>query len=150
VFVNQKELRVEDCIDLSDNNILYHFFHEHPWDFPINTGVKIVNKKALKENIDLEIFSRRNTPPWNQFPWEQKVMAEWFIPNNPSKYKIHDPYVLNYILYQKITKDKHSPIKALFIHMCARTTEQRNKIMNVFENENRIMNYQEYQTITIF
>ena len=144
VFVNKPDMRIEDCIDLTDKNILYHLFHEKPWSFPINTGVKIVNRIAIP--IESTIYTMRNTPPWNEFPYEQKITAEYVIPKIQGQYKIHDPYLLNYILYQ--IRDTHNdPTQAVFIHLCTRTTDQRNKIMHIFETENRIMDQSEDSTI---
>ncbi len=123
VYVNRPELTLESQIDLSDTSILYHLFHERPWSCPINTGVKIVNRDALE--LEQEVWDLRNTPPWNQFPFEQKTIAEYILPKIPGKYIIHDPYVLNCItqLYKKKIK------KALFVHMCAIPNKERNAIM---------------------
>jgi hypothetical protein len=144
VFVNRPTVRIEECIDLTDGDIFYHLFHEHPWSFPINTGVKFVNAKALQ--YEELVYSMRNTPPWNEFPWEQKVMAEYIIPRIPNKCVIHDPYVLNYLLYQP-RPHHNDPAEGLFIHMCARSREQRNRIMEIFENETRIMSAHEDPSI---
>ena len=144
VFVNKPDVRIEDCIDLSDSNILYHLFHEDSWDYPINTGVKIVNRKAI--SIEAKIYTMRNTYPWNQFPYEQKITAEYVIPQIKGRYKINDPYLLNHILYQ--SRPSHNdPTKAVFVHMCNRTTDQRNRIMNIFETENRIIKQSEDSTL---
>lgn len=136
VFVNRKELPIETIIDLQNPYILYHLFHEKPWSFPINTGVKIVNRDALI--FESEMYKLRNTAPWNEFPYEQKNLAERVLPTIPGYYKIHDPYTLNYILYQPITKEIFSPNDAVFIHMCTRTTEQRDRIMRIVSEEHRI------------
>jgi hypothetical protein len=48
IFAYRMDLRIESAIDLSNSNILYHLFHEKPWDYKVNTGVKIVNHKAIK------------------------------------------------------------------------------------------------------
>ncbi len=128
VYVNRPDLRLEDQIDLSDTSILYHLFHEKPWSFPVNTGVKIVNRDAIE--LEQEVWDLRNTDPWNQFPYEQKTIIEYIIPKIPGRYIIHDPYVLNCILnlYPDKVKD------ALFVHMCARSTKDRNKIMRFRRN----------------
>lgn len=136
VFVNRPEIPIETTIDLSNPYILYHLFHENPWPFPINTGVKFVNRDAIA--IEREMYNLRNTSPWNEFPYEQKNLAENILRKIPGYYKIHDPYVLNYILYQDWTKQHYSPKNALFIHMCARTTEERNRIIKIVVNEKRI------------
>ena len=145
VFVNRPDIRLESCIDLSNPHYLYHLFHEKPWEFPINTGVKIVNRDAIV--MEKEIYNLRNTPPWNQFPYEQKAVAEYLLPKIGGYYKIHDPYILNYILHQPETKLKYDPKNAVFIHMCTRTTNQRNKIMDVFETEHRILTDNELSMI---
>ena len=123
VFVNfnKENISLESQIDLSDENILYHTFHEAPWGcYPINTGVKIVNKKAIK--YEEEMWELRNTSPWNTFPYEQKTLYEYIFPRlNTSEYRIHDPYILNCII--KAYPDKiHN---ALFLHMCAMTRDER-------------------------
>jgi len=133
VIVNpkRKHVMLESEIDLSDENILYHTFHEKPWSYPINTGVKIVNKKAIQ--YEQEMWDLRKTYPWNKYPYEQKTLYEYIFPKlNPDQYRIHDPYVLNCILkaYRKKVDS------ALFIHMCAMKLDQRNNTINRFlENE---------------
>lgn len=123
VYVNKPELPLESQIDLSDTSILYHFFHEKPWSYPINTGVKIVNRDAME--LEQEVWSLRNKNPWKNFPYEQKAMIGYIIPKIPGKYIIHDPYILNCImkLYPDRVKD------ALFVHMCNYTTDERNAII---------------------
>jgi hypothetical protein len=90
VYVNpiNKHLNIESFIDLSDENILYHLFHESPWGgYPINTGVKFVNNKALK--FENEVWELRNTNPWNQFPFEQKTIYDYILPKlNKNQYII--------------------------------------------------------------
>lgn len=121
VYVNRPELPIESQIDLSDTSILYHFFHERPWGWAVNTGVKIVNRDAIA--LEEEVWSLRNTSPWDQYPYEQKTIIEYIIPQIPGRYVIHDPYILNCISMLYPTKD------ALFVHMCAMSTETRNEIM---------------------
>lgn len=128
VYVNfrYEHLPLETYIDVSDENILYHLFHEAPWDYPINTGVKFVNKKAL--HLEEEIWELRNTSPWNEFPFEQKTLYEYILPKlTPEQYIIHDPYKLNCIIkaYPEKIKD------ALLLHMCAMTTEERNNYIDL-------------------
>lgn len=124
VYVNlsKKHLSLESQIDLSNENILYHTFHEAPWGcYPINTGVKIVNRKAII--YEEEMWSLRNTSPWNQFPFEQKTLYEYIFPKlTKDKYTINDPYILNCIIkaYPTMVND------ALFIHMCAMNESERN------------------------
>jgi hypothetical protein len=141
VYVNFRieNARIEEFINLNDNNKLYHLFHESPWgSYPINTGVKFVNKKALK--FEEEVWELRNTAPWNEFPFEQKTIYEYILPKLTSdQYIIHDPYKLNCIIkaYPRKIKD------ALFLHMCAMTTEDRNNyidLRNKYKEENSIKN----------
>jgi hypothetical protein len=147
VIVNKPEIRVESCIDLTDKSIQYHLFHEKPWDFAINTGVKFVNASSIHH--ELKMYQMQNTPPWNEFPYEQKAMLEYVIPRIEGKYVIHDPYVLNYILYQ--ARPTHNdPGEAVFVHVCGRSTNERNRIMKIFETENRIMESHEDPEIRIF
>jgi len=129
VYVNfrNENLPIENFIDLSNENILYHLFHESPWgSFPINTGVKFVNRKALK--YEEEMWELRNTSPWNTFPFEQKTLYEHILPKlNNDEYIIHDPYTLNCIIKAYPNKIKN----ALLIHMCAMTTEERNNYIDL-------------------
>jgi len=124
VYVNNYNMKVEEQIDLSNEEILYHTFHENNWGcYPINTGVKFVNVKAIE--LEDEVWSLRNTDPWNQFPFEQKTVYEYIFPKIPGKYIIHDPYKLNCIIkaYPWAIKD------ALFVHMCNSSTDLRNDII---------------------
>ena len=127
VFVNRPEERIESFIDLSDTTILYHLFHELPWKYPINTGVKIVNKKALP--YEKTIYDMRNDRRWKQFPYEQNVMAKFILKQiDTTKYKIHDPYVLNCIVR---IHQKYIP-NALFLHMCGMPANDRSNYINKF------------------
>jgi hypothetical protein len=146
VIVNKPEVRVESCIDLTDKLIRYHLFHEHPWDFAINTGVKFVSGSAI--HWELKMYQMQDTPPWTEFPFEQKMMFEYVIPRLQERYRIHDPYILNHILYQ-VRPTYHDPKDALFVHVCAKTTAQRNKIMKIFETEKRLMDASEDPTIVV-
>jgi hypothetical protein len=125
VFVNSKNdhLSLESQIDLANEDVLYHTFHESPWGcYPINTGVKIVNRKAIK--YEEEMWELRNTYPWNQFPFEQKTLYEYIFPKlQPYEYTINDPYILNCIT--KAYPDKVD--NALFIHMCNMSVNERNE-----------------------
>ena len=127
VFVNNYHLKIEEQIDLTNENILYHLFHENNWGcYPINTGVKIIHRNALKyEDI---VWSLKDTAPWNNFPWEQKTIYEYVLPQIPNQYIIHDPYVLNCII--KAYPDKIKD--ALFVHMCGTDVSDRNNIMSEF------------------
>lgn len=102
-------------------------FHEAPWGcYPINTGVKFVNRKAL--HFEEEIWEVRNTSPWNEFPFEQKTLYEYILPKlTPEQYKIHDPYKLNCIIKAYPNKIKD----ALLLHMCAMTAEERNNYIDL-------------------
>jgi hypothetical protein len=119
IYVNKND-KIENIIDLNDTNILYHLFHEKPWIYPINTGVKIVNKNALI--YEKEIYNLRNTKPYNEFPYEQKTLAEYILPKIKNKYIIHDPYIMNCIV--KLYPNKLND--ALFIHMCNMSKTERN------------------------
>ena len=126
VYVNNYAVKVEDVIDLTDYSILYHLFHEDGgWgQFPINTGVKFVNREALE--WEAMVWELRDTDPWTQYPFEQKTVYEYVLPRIGSdRYKIHDPYVLNCIT--KAYPDKVE--RSVFAHMCACTEEERNSIM---------------------
>ena len=129
VYVNNYNAKVEHILDLNDGNILYHLFHERGWgQFPINTGVKFVNREALEwEDV---IWGLRNTDPWTKYPFEQKAMYEYVLPRiDKMRYKIHDPYILNCIT--KAYPDKVE--RSVFAHMCACSEEERNLIMrNVY------------------
>ena len=130
VFVNNFDMKVEDQIDLTNEDILYHTFHEKPWGcYPINTGVKFINVKAL--SLEDEIWSLRNTRPWNTFPYEQKTLYEHIFPKIPGKYIIHNPYKLNCITeaYPWAVKD------ALFVHMCSLTTDKRNIMIKEYNHK---------------
>lgn len=126
VYVNNYSAKVEDIIDLDNENILYHLFHENGgWgQFPINTGVKFVNRNALV--CEETVWSLRNTVPWTHYPFEQKTIYEYILPQiGEDKYIIHDPYLLNCII--KAYPDKVDD--CVFAHMCASTEEERNQIM---------------------
>jgi len=126
VLVNRPEERLESHIDLSDTTILYHLFHEKPYSYPINTGVKIVNRAALP--YEKEIYDLRNNARWTKHPYEQNVMARHILKKKNIKYKIHDPYILNCIV-----KIHHEHIQtAVFVHMCNMTLEERNNYINGF------------------
>jgi hypothetical protein len=130
IFITNYHMRVEDQLNLRDENILYHLFHENNWGggYPINTGVKFVNRNAL--NYEKIVWDLRNTHPWNTFPCEQKTIYEYVLPQIPNQYIIHDPYVLNCIMAAYPDKIDN----ALFIHMCSYTQEQRNEtIKNYIE-----------------
>jgi hypothetical protein len=130
VYVNNYAVKVEDTIDLTDDRILYHLFHEDGgWgQFPINTGVKFVNREALE--WERAVWELRNTYPWTQYPFEQKTIYEYVLPRiGETRYRIHDPYLLNCITKAYPEKVAGS----VFAHMCACTEEERNLIMrNVY------------------
>lgn len=121
VFVNNYHLRIQDQIDLTDNNIMYHLFHENNWGcYPINTGVKFVHRNAVQ--YEKQVWALKDTHPWNIFPYEQKTVYEYVLPKIPNQYIIHDPYVLNCIIKAYPSKVAN----ALFVHMCAMTESERN------------------------
>jgi hypothetical protein len=124
IFAYRTNLKIESAIDLSDTNILYHLFHEKPWTYCVNTGVKFVNRNAIQ--IESNIWNLRNEPGCNEFPYEQKVMCEKIIPKYQDRIKIHDPYILNCI-------EQLYPINnAIFVHMCYRKEKERNHLINKF------------------
>lgn len=125
VYVNTLDVSVESVIDLTDLQILYHIFHENVpgYCYPINTGVKIINKDAI--HYEKEIWDNRNNPPWNKFPFEQKAIYEYVLPKIRGKYIIHDPFVLN-CLYKGL-EDKRKD--ALFVHLCNMPASERNTII---------------------
>ena len=128
VYVNDYSIKIEEQINLNID-ILYHLFHEYPWGcYPINTGVKIIHRNAL--NYEEEIWSLRNSAPWNEFPFEQKATYEYILPKIFGQYMIHDPYVLNCIIKAYPDKMKN----ALFHHMCNMNETERNNIMNNIMN----------------
>ena len=118
IYVKTLDKKIEDCIDLSNKNILYHLFHEKPWEFPINTGVKILSKNAL--HLEEEIYSKRINCT---FPFEQKIISEEILPRHKDKIIIHDPEKLNCIY------GLHDSENALFIHLCNRSELDRNLII---------------------
>lgn len=139
IYIN-KNTKIEKIINLRDESILYHLFHEKPWIYPINTGVKILHKNALI--YEEEIYNLRNIKPWNIFPYEQKTLAEYILPKIKGKYIIHDPYIMNCII--KLYPDKIN--NALFIHMCNMTENER----NYFIIKKKIYKYSFYFTLLIF
>lgn len=139
IFANRMDISIESVIDLSDTNILYHLFHEKPWPYDANTGVKIVNKDAIE--IESEIFEHRNDDEWKQFPFEQKVMCEKIIPKYKDRIIIHDPYVLNCIDQHYKTQDNIKYYKideAIFVHLSGRSEEFRNKFMGMLLMEKEL------------
>lgn len=130
---------IESCIDLSDTSILYHLFHEQPWDYPVNTGVKIVNQKAIY--LEQEIHSKRFDC---SFPFEQKIMAEYILPKYRQHIKIHDPDKLNCIY------GLHNMDEALFLHVCNKTELERNLIIlknnrSYFQNDEAVLKSKYYK-----
>jgi hypothetical protein len=158
IFVNRMDIRIESEIDLSDENILYHLFYERKtkkypnmWDFKydinvpckINSGVKFVNRDAIK--IELDIWELRNDKRWMKFPYEQKVMCEKIIIENLDRVIVHEPNVLNCI-------ETFYPVEnALFVHLCGRHEKFRtnfmDKLMNKGLNNVMLLTNLEYKTI---
>jgi hypothetical protein len=118
IYIQGMEKRIEEHIDLSDPTILYHLFHEQPWKFPVNTGVKFVHRNAI--HWEDEIYSRRNEC---EFPYEQKIVIDYILPTYTNKVKIHDPQKLNCI-YRL-----HHHREALFVHVCNLNEINRNFII---------------------
>ena len=125
VYVNNYSAKVEEILDLDNENILYHLFHEKEWGlYPINTGVKFVNRNALK--WEETVWKLRNTEFWTLYPYEQRTIYEYVLPRiGEDKYIIHDPYLLNCMI--KAYPDKVD--NCMFAHMCAFSEEERNQIM---------------------
>jgi hypothetical protein len=128
VYVNPRNahLSIESQINLTDENILFHTFHESPWGcYPINTGVKIVHRQAMK--YEDEMWDLRYTDPWKQFPYDQKALYEYIFPKlDPSQYTINDPHMLNCILHA-YPQHVHA---SLFVHMCGMSEKDRNSHIN--------------------
>ncbi|TDQ18891.1 galactosyl transferase GMA12/MNN10 family protein [Algoriphagus boseongensis] len=125
IYVQFMDRRIEEFIDLSDPNILYHLFHERPKGFPVNTGVKLVHRSAI--HWEQEIHDMRHDCP---FPFEQKIVAEHIIPKYKEKIIVHDPYYLNCIL------GKHDTSGALFVHVCGNSEANRN--VKILKNTRKI------------
>lgn len=125
VYANRLDLTIESQIDLSDLSIQYHLFHEKVggYCYPINTGVKIVNKDAI--HFEQEIWNNKDTPPWDKFPFEQKAIYEYVLPKIRDKCIIHDPYILNNLYYG--CEEYRS--NAIFVHMCNIKFNERNSII---------------------
>ena len=158
VFVNNMNFRIEEVIDLSDTNILYHLFYERStkeypkvWDFKydidvpykVNTGVKFVSREAIK--IESDIWNLRNDKKWSKFPYEQKVMCEKIVIENLGRVIVHEPQVLN------CTETFYPVENALFVHLCGRTEKFRNNFMYELIkkglNNVRLLTNLEYNTI---
>jgi len=125
VYANRLDLTIESQIDLSDLSIQYHLFHEKVggYCYPINTGVKIVNKDAI--HFEQEIWDNKDTPPWDKFPFEQKAIYEYVLPKIRDKCIIHDPYILNNLYYGC----EEYRTNAIFVHMCNIKFNERNSII---------------------
>ena len=128
IFVNpKKDYRLEDLIEF-DPRMLYYTTHERPWGIDIiNTGFKIVNREALK--YEEEIWSLRDTHPWNTFTFEQKTLWGKIFPQIPGRFCVLDDQVLNCIV--KAFRD-HPRImdNSLFIHLCNMSLDERNAYMD--------------------
>jgi endonuclease IV len=104
-----------------------------------------VSKEAIK--IESDIWNLRNERRWSKFPFEQKVISEKIIPQYKERIIIHDPYILNCI------EKFHQVQDAIFVHLCSRTEDFRNKFMCVLLNrkqikEDRLISeYSEYKDI---
>jgi hypothetical protein len=118
IYIQSMEKRIEEYIDLSDPTVLYHLFHEQPWKFPVNTGVKFVHRNAI--HWEDEIYSRRKECA---YPYEQKVVIDYILPTYTGQVKIHDPQQLNSI-YRL-----HNHQEALFVHVSNLNEVNRNFII---------------------
>jgi hypothetical protein len=118
IYVQQRSLRIEEVIDLDDPSILYHLFHEKPWQYPVNTGVKLVHRSAI--HWEDEIYARRHGCT---FPYEQRVVCEYILPTYGQQVRIHDPDRMN-CLY-----GIHRHQEALFVHVCFKPEMARNLII---------------------
>lgn len=125
IYVQKMDQRIEEFIDLSNPEILYHLFHEKPKGYPVNTGVKLVHRKAIP--WEQEIHDRRHNCP---FPYEQKVVIDYILPKYENHVIIHDPYYLNCIL------GKHDTSEALFVHVCGNSEANRN--VKILKNTKKI------------
>lgn len=118
IYIQAMEKRIEEFIDLSDPKILYHVFNEKPWGFPVNTGVKLVNRKAIHWEDEIHGLRENCT-----FPYEQKLVIDYIVPKYRSQVVIHDPETMNCLYGQ------HDHEAALFVHVCSRSRVNRNLII---------------------
>lgn len=118
IYVQAMDRRIEEFIDLGDPGVLYHVFHEKPWGYPVNTGVKLVHRDAI--HWEDEIYAQRKNCP---FPYEQKLVIDYIVPKYGNQVVIHDPEKLN-CLY-----GTHDHRAALFVHVCSRSEVNRNLIV---------------------
>ena len=125
IYVQFLDRRIEEFIDLTDPRTLYHLFHEKPKGFPVNTGVKLVHRKAIP--WEMEIYAQRENCP---FPFEQKVVIDYILPKYGEHVIIHDPYYLNCIL------GKHDTSQALFVHVCGNSAVNRN--VKILKNTKKV------------
>ncbi|TXE11418.1 hypothetical protein [Algoriphagus aquimarinus] len=144
IYIQAMERRIEEFIDLSDPTILYHVFNEKPWGFPVNTGVKLVNRKAI--HWEDEIYALRENCA---FPYEQKLVIDYIVPKYGSQVLIHDPYTMN-CLY-----GEHDHKAALFVHVCSRSSVNRNLIIlsntrKLLKNNQKIILNRYYQNFHYF
>jgi hypothetical protein len=118
IYVQDMHKRIEECIDLSDSKVYYHVFHEKPWLYPVNTGVKFIHKSVI--HWEKELYAKRQGCP---YPYEQKLVIDFILPTYGNKVKIHDPEKLN-CLYKV-----HDATSALFVHVCSYQQFERNLII---------------------
>jgi len=144
IYIQAMDKRIEEFIDLSDPTILYHVFNEKPWGFPVNTGVKLVNRKAI--HWEDEIYAMRKDC---KFPYEQKLVIDYIVPKYGSQVIIHDPETMN-CLY-----GTHDHTKALFVHVCSRSQANRNLIIlnntrKLLKNNPKILDNRYYRNFYYF
>lgn len=128
IYVQAIDRRIEEFIELNNPSIKYHLFHERPWGYPVNSGVKIVHRDAIP--WEGEIYARREGCP---FPFEQRVVIEYIIPTYGPQVQIHDPERLNCIY------GTHEHQEALFVHVCNKSEEKRN--FTILRNTRKILRH---------
>jgi hypothetical protein len=125
MYVNKErsQTRLEDLVEF-DPWMLYYTTHEKPWGIDlINTGFKVIHREALK--YEEEIWSCRDTMPWNTFTFEQLTLWNKIFPQIPGRYCIKDNKELNCLI--KAYKTQPDVLKnGVFMHMCNMTLEERN------------------------
>lgn len=112
VYIENYEMLIQDQIDL-DPNYKYHLFHERPWSYMINSGVKFIHRDALiNEEEQFEMRTNERYDGRNRIH-DQLATIDYITTKMQGQFKIHDPYILNCIYF--IHKEHVST--ALFIHL---------------------------------
>lgn len=110
IYIENYDMKIEENIDFSGKT-KYHFFHEKPWGFKLNSGVRFIHKSDIQH--ELSIFSFYETGKYSEkTAYEQGAIID-YLSNIKDEYLIHDPYILNciYFIHKKYVK------RALFIHL---------------------------------